>query len=238
MDLPCSPAILRLHTGGTNPGSISAHLPSRAPRFCLPLLKRGSTTSITFISGLFCRSLDSGLQPPCLRFAVTVADHHARLGTRLLAKLCRGRHLRPLDFRCFARRNKSEAGRLVRSHKVDPKPSTFRERMKIMLNHNLKLANSEQDPANSEQRTANSGTGKTTISNVLRRRARAVIRDKSIDAQSRALIRYALEINDPWLPELVRRADAGETIIHTVTSLKHPHPAMGNKRRKFKALQR
>jgi len=30
-----------------------------------------------------------------------VADHHARLGTRLLAKLCRGRHLRQLDFTCF-----------------------------------------------------------------------------------------------------------------------------------------
>jgi hypothetical protein len=54
---------------------------------------------------------------------------------------------------------------------------------------------------------------KTTISNALKRRAQAVINDKSIDAQSRALIRYALETDDPWLPELVRRADAGETII-------------------------
>src|SRR4029450_1057900 len=26
----------------------------------------------------------SGLRPPCLRFAVAVAGHHARLGTRLL----------------------------------------------------------------------------------------------------------------------------------------------------------
>jgi hypothetical protein len=41
------------------------------------------------------------------------------------------------------------------------------------------------------------------------------LNDSSIDAQSRAIIRYALEINDPWLAKLVRRADAGETIIDT-----------------------
>jgi hypothetical protein len=42
-----------------------------------------------------------------------------------------------------------------------------------------------------------------------------VIHDNSIDPQWRAIVRYALEINDPWLAELVRRADAGETIIDT-----------------------
>ena len=31
----------------------------------------------------------------------------------------------------------------------------------------------------------------------------------------RTIIRYALEINDPWLADLVRRADAGETIMET-----------------------
>ena len=31
----------------------------------------------------------------------------------------------------------------------------------------------------------------------LKRRAQAVLNDKSIDSQSRAIIRYALEINDP-----------------------------------------
>src|SRR6476620_4104896 len=39
----------------------------------------------------------SGLHPPCLRFAVAVAGHHARLGTRLLVRLCRGRHQRRLN---------------------------------------------------------------------------------------------------------------------------------------------
>jgi hypothetical protein len=46
------------------------------------------------ISGLFSRSLYSGLQPPCLRFAVALTGHHARLASRLLARLYRGRHLR------------------------------------------------------------------------------------------------------------------------------------------------
>jgi hypothetical protein len=39
------------------------------------------------------------------------------------------------------------------------------------------------------------------------------LNDESIDPQSRAIIRYALEINDPWLARLVRRADAGEAIV-------------------------
>ena len=52
-----------------------------------------------------------------------------------------------------------------------------------------------------------------TIVNALKRRAQSVLNDSSIDAQSRAIIRYALETNDPWLAELVRRADEGETVI-------------------------
>jgi len=51
------------------------------------------------------------------------------------------------------------------------------------------------------------------ISDALKRRAQSVINDKSIDAQTRAIIRYGLEINDPWLPDLVRCVDAGESII-------------------------
>ena len=46
----------------------------------------------------------------------------------------------------------------------------------------------------------------------LRRRAQSLLNDRSIDPQWRPIIRYALEINDPWLADLVRRADAGESI--------------------------
>ena len=52
-----------------------------------------------------------------------------------------------------------------------------------------------------------------TIMNALTRRAQAVLNDTSIDPKSRAIIRYAMEINDPWLARLVRRADAGEAIV-------------------------
>jgi hypothetical protein len=58
-----------------------------------------------------------------------------------------------------------------------------------------------------------------TVSDALKRRAQSVINDKSIDAGARAVIRYGLETNDPWLAELVRRADAGETIIDHINVL-------------------
>ena len=51
-----------------------------------------------------------------------------------------------------------------------------------------------------------------TIINALKRRAQSVLNDKSIDPQSRAIIRYAMEINDPWLAELVRRAEVGDRV--------------------------
>jgi len=44
-------------------------------------------------------------------------------------------------------------------------------------------------------------------------RAESLISDRSIDARVRAVIRYALETSDPCLPEVIRRADAGEPII-------------------------
>src|SRR5215212_10775684 len=73
-----------------------------------------------------------------------------------------------------------------------------------------------------EQTPHETETSTTTISNSLKRRAQSVINDRSIDAQSRVLIRYGLETNDPWLAELVRRIDAGETIIDTVDFTQAP----------------
>jgi hypothetical protein len=65
-------------------------------------------------------------------------------------------------------------------------------------------------------------TRTNTVVNALKRRAQAVLNDKSIDPQTRAIIRYGLEVNDPWLAELVRRADAGETIVETVDFSQEP----------------
>ena len=59
-------------------------------------------------------------------------------------------------------------------------------------------------------------TTNTIISNALKRRAQSVINDSSIDPQWRAIVRYGLETNDPWLADLVRRADAGEPIIDAI----------------------
>jgi hypothetical protein len=58
-------------------------------------------------------------------------------------------------------------------------------------------------------------TTQITISDALRRRAQSVMNDRSIDPQWRNIIRYALEINDPLLADLVRRAGAGERIFDT-----------------------
>ena len=56
-------------------------------------------------------------------------------------------------------------------------------------------------------------TQNQTISDAVKRRAQSLINDKYIDAETRNIIRYGLEINDPWLPELVRRVDAGVTVF-------------------------
>ena len=95
MDLPCSRCFLWLHAGGTNPGSTASHLQCCATcDSAFPIAGQGRLLRSRSISGLFSRSLHSGLQPPCLRFATAVTGRHARLGSRLLARLCRGRHRR------------------------------------------------------------------------------------------------------------------------------------------------
>src|SRR5687768_3058091 len=105
-----------------------------------------------------------------------------------------------------AARLQKEAGRLVRQHKVSPKPSTFEtERLTIMSTHGSATA-LEETPHETE-------TTQITISDALRRRAQSVINDRRTDPQWRSIVRYALEINDPWLADIVRRASAGEKII-------------------------
>ena len=47
----------------------------------------------------------------------------------------------------------------------------------------------------------------------LKRRARLLITNGSIPTQTRLMIRYALEIKDPHLGQLVRRVEAGEMSI-------------------------
>jgi hypothetical protein len=79
--------------------------------------------------------------------------------------------------------------------------------MKTMVNH-------------SSARLHVSKSTNHTISDALKRRAHSVINNKSIDAGTRAVIRYGLETDDPWLAELVRRVDEGETLIGTTNLLR------------------
>jgi hypothetical protein len=82
--------------------------------------------------------------------------------------------------------------------------------MKLMANHSS--ATVRETPYSTETTTNN-------IFNSLKRRAQSILNNRSIDAQSRAIIRYALETNDPWLAQLVRRAEAGETIVDNFEEL-------------------
>jgi hypothetical protein len=84
--------------------------------------------------------------------------------------------------------------------------------MTIMANHSSATVR-ETPHVNQTLRT-------NTVVDALKRRAQSVLNDRTIDPQSRAIIRYALETNDPWLAELVRRADAGETVIDSAGFLK------------------
>lgn len=74
-----------------------------------------------------------------------------------------------------------------------------------MANHSSATVREHTPHVNQTSRT-------NTIMNALKRRARARLNDESLDPRSRAILRYALETHDPWLAELVRRADAGEGI--------------------------
>jgi len=74
-----------------------------------------------------------------------------------------------------------------------------------MANHSSATARSEKPHVNRTTRT-------NTIMNALKERAQAVLNDESIDAESRARLCYALEMNDPWLAKMVRREDAAEIL--------------------------
>jgi len=77
--------------------------------------------------------------------------------------------------------------------------------MKIMVSHTSAPA-LEETPHATEP----------NISDALRRRAQSIMTDIWVDREWRAVIRYALETSDPCLADLVRRADAGETIIDAI----------------------
>jgi len=73
----------------------------------------------------------------------------------------------------------------------------------------------------------------TSHSSASLRRAKAVLNDRSIDPQSRAI--YALEIDDPLLTKLVQCVDAGESIGETF-DFSQPPDANADDAEKLNAL--
>jgi hypothetical protein len=86
-----------------------------------------------------------------------------------------------------------------------------------MLNHNSAVEREENPHATNSTQNANSTKPDTLgsyrcITIAYRRRAESVINDRSIDVQTRTLIRYAPETSDPWVAELLRRVRARHEI--------------------------
>lgn len=51
------------------------------------------------------------------------------------------------------------------------------------------------------------------LSAAIKRRTQTLINDKALDAGTRNVLRYGIEIDDPSLTELVRRVEGGESIF-------------------------
>ena len=80
-------------------------------------------------------------------------------------------------------------------------------------------------------------TRTNTIINALKQRAQDVLNDETVDPQSRAILRKALQTNDPWLAELVRRAETDETIADATDFSQIPEADEANSgREKIEAL--
>jgi hypothetical protein len=77
----------------------------------------------------------------------------------------------------------------------------------------------KQTPRTTEQTPdVNHTTRTATIIDALKRRAQAILNDESLDAGSRAIIWHNLETNEPWLAELVPRAEPAESVADTFDS--------------------
>jgi hypothetical protein len=116
---------------GTNPGSIARPSPlSRALRFCFPHNRIRSATSNRSISGLILPfTYVPAYTLPVYASQDVLPHHHARLGTRRLARLYRGSHLRLLNSMRFPRRNPHSPGRAVFPHPV-PRLHSLPRRLK------------------------------------------------------------------------------------------------------------
>jgi hypothetical protein len=82
----------------------------------------------------------------------------------------------------------------------------------------------------------NQTTRTATMINALKQRALAVLDDESIDAESRVILRYALETTDPWLARLVRQAEPNEKIVELADSFQTPEASKQDSHKTVEAL--
>lgn len=75
-------------------------------------------------------------------------------------------------------------------------------------------------PAREEKPHATGTTNTADVINTLKARTQSILNDPSIPHQNRALLRYALEVNDPWLANLVGHIEAEEKLSHESTRLR------------------
>jgi hypothetical protein len=71
------------------------------------------------------------------------------------------------------------------------------------------------------QEAPHSENSKQPNTQAIKQQARAILKDMSIDSESRAYIRFALETDDPWLPDLVQRVEQGENLGKTFDFSSH-----------------
>ena len=83
--------MLAVRTSGAPQATRTVARPAIPPS---PLRDRVGYSDHDRFRGYFPVHFIPAYKPPCLRFAVAVTGHHARLGSPLLARLYRGRHLR------------------------------------------------------------------------------------------------------------------------------------------------
>jgi len=74
-------------------------------------------------------------------------------------------------------------------------------------------SNATPRSATSHNQTSDSIHNRHYVDASLKRRARRLISNRSIPKQTRNLILYALQIKDPYLAQVVRRVESGETTI-------------------------
>jgi hypothetical protein len=77
----------------------------------------------------------------------------------------------------------------------------------------------EQAANNTNASIGNKASQDSVVSNreldpSIKRRARLLATKGSVPHQTRALIRYGLQMKDPYLAQIVRRVEAGEIEIH------------------------